>query len=86
MGTYLRRETHGKTFEKAKIKDAGEEKHFPLSFSPLIPLFFLFNTEEEKKTQAREQWRQKQVSVSGGTGVERWIRPRLREGEVGSGN
>lgn len=71
---------------KREIKEAGEEKRFPLSLCSLIPLFFLFNTEEEKKTQAGEQWRQKQVSVSGGTGVERWIRPRLWEGEVGSGN
>lgn len=60
---------------KSKIKEAEEEKHFPLSLRSLIPLFFLFNTEEEKKTQAGEQRRQKQVSVSRGTGVERWIRP-----------
>lgn len=65
---------------KQKMKEAitrqNEEKHFSLSVSSLfIQLFLSFQDEEEKKTQAEEQWRQKQVSVSRGTRVERWIRP-----------
>ena len=64
---------------KRNIKEAKGRKDF--FFSSLSALFlshfffFPFQDEEEKKTRAGEQQRQKQVSVSGGTGVERWIRP-----------
>lgn len=66
---------------KRKMKERirrGERKRsiFSSSLSSLlIPLFLSFHDEEERKTQAGERRRQKQVSVSRGTGVERWIRP-----------
>lgn len=47
----------------------------PLSQLILIPHFLSFQDEEERKTQAREQERQKKGSVSRVRGVERWIRP-----------
>lgn len=51
--------------------------------SLLIQLFLSFQDEEEKKTQAGEQRRQRQVSVSRSTDVDK---AGLWEGEVGFGN
>lgn len=71
---------------KRIMKWRKEEKHFSLFLSSLLILPVLsFQDGEGKKTQAGEQRRQKQVSVSkhrGGKVDKTW----LWEGEVGFGN
>lgn len=52
----------------------------PASYSRL---FSFFEIRRKRKTQAVKQWRQKHVSVSRGTEVDK---ARLWEGEVGFGN
>ncbi len=60
-----------------------EERHSSVSLSAFLILLFLsFQDGEEKKTQAGEQQRQKQVSVRGGE-VDK---TQLWESEVGFGN
>lgn len=51
--------------------------------SPPPPFFFLFEIRSKRKTQAGKQRRQKHVSVSRGTEVDK---ARLWEGKVGFGN
>lgn len=79
------REKKNERFHKSRQE--GGRRHFLSVSRPacflFLPFFFFFEIRRKRKTQAGKQWRQKHVSVSRGTEVDK---ARLWEGEVGFGN